>query len=162
MKLIIINKVKETVKHLLPIYLFTCLLLGVGTPCKAEDPDAPAEYYGVPTWYEYRDKSFDITDKGSFLNPIVINTPEQLAQVAWLCNVRAESFQGKVLVLGSDINLNRTSNGQRVQWIPIGTYSRMFHGIFLGLDVPGINNEGWSQEKRHQISQICPTMIPER
>ena len=27
MKLIIINKVKETVKHLLPIYLFTCLLL---------------------------------------------------------------------------------------------------------------------------------------
>ena len=152
MKLIIINKVKETVKHLLPIYLFTCLLLGVGTPCKAEDPDAPAEYYGVPTWYEYRDKSFDITDKGSFLNPIVINTPEQLAQVAWLCNVRAESFQGKVLVLGSDINLNRTSNGQRVQWIPIGTYSRMFHGIFLGLDVPGINNEGWSQEKRHQIS----------
>ena len=153
MKLIIINKVKETVKHLLPIYLFTCLLLGVGTPCKAEDPDAPAEYYGVPTWYEYRDKSFDIKGKGTFLNPIVINTPEQLAQVAWLCNVSGESFQGKVLVLGSDIDLNRTANGQRVQWIPIGsTYSHMFHGIFLGLDVPGINSDGWSQEKRHHIS----------
>ncbi|MBQ2127918.1 MAG: hypothetical protein II429_02185, partial [Prevotella sp.] len=153
MKQIIINKVKETVKHLLPIYLFTCLLLGVGTPCKAEDPDAPAEYYGVPTWYEYRDKSFDIKGKGTFLNPIVINTPEQLAQVAWLCNVSGESFQGKVLVLGSDIDLNRTANEQRVQWIPIGSSdSHMFQGIFLGLDVPAINSDGWSQEKRHQIS----------
>ena len=153
MKLNIINKVKETVKHVLPLYLFTFLLLGASTPCKAADPDAPALYNGAPTWYEYRDKSFDIKGKGTFLNPIVINTPEQLAQVAWLCNVSGESFQGKVLVLGSDIDLNRTANGQRVQWIPIGsTYSHMFHGIFLGLDVPGINSDGWSQEKRHHIS----------
>lgn len=153
MKQIIINKVKETVKHVLPLYLFTFLLLGASTPCKAADPDAPAEYNGVPTWYEYRDKSFDIKGKGTFLNPIVINTPEQLAQVAWLCNVSGESFQGKVLVLGSDIDLNRTANGQRVQWIPIGsTYSQRFKGVFLGLDVPAINSDGWSQEKRHQIS----------
>ena len=153
MKQIIINKVKETVKHVLPLYLFTFLLLGASTPCKAADPDAPAEYNGVPTWYEYRDKSFDIKGKGTFLNPIVINTPEQLAQVAWLCNVSGESFQGKVLVLGSDIDLNRTANEQRVQWIPIGSSdSHMFQGIFLGLDVPAINSDGWSQEKRHQIS----------
>ena len=153
MKLNIINKVKETVKHQLSLIISVCLLMGVNTPCKAADPDAPALYNGVPTWYEYRDKSFDIKGKGTFLNPIVINTPEQLAQVAWLCNVSGESFQGKVLVLGSDIDLNRTANGQRVQWIPIGsTYSHMFHGIFLGLDVPGINSDGWSQEKRHHIS----------
>ena len=153
MKLIIINKVKETVKHQLSLIISVCLLIGVNTPCKAADPDAPALYNSAPTWYEYRDKSFDIKGKGTFLNPIVINTPEQLAQVAWLCNVSGESFQGKVLVLGSDIDLNRTANGQRVQWIPIGsTYSHMFHGIFLGLDVPGINSDGWSQEKRHHIS----------
>ena len=153
MKQIIINKVKETVKHVLPLYLFTFLLLGASTPCKAADPDAPALYNGAPTWYEYRDKSFDIKGKGTFLNPIVINTPEQLAQVAWLCNISGESFQGKVLVLGSDIDLNRTANGQRVQWIPIGsTYSQRFKGVFLGLDVPAINSDGWSQEKRHQIS----------
>lgn len=154
MILIIKNKVKETVKHLLPLYLFACLLLGISTPVMAADLDAPAEYYGLPTWYDYRDKSFDITGKGTFVNPIVINTPEQLAQVAWLCNVGGESFQGKVLVLGSDIDLNRMSNGQRVQWIPIGTYTRMFQGIFLGLDVPSINSNGWSQEKRHQISGL--------
>ena len=131
-------------------------ILGLLLPLKAVAAvsDAPGEYYDLPTWYDYRDKEFSIEGKGTFINPIVINTPEQLAQVAWLCNVGGESFQGKVLVLGSDIDLNRTSDGQRVQWIPIGTYSRMFQGIFLGLDVPGISSDGWSQEKRHQISGL--------
>ena len=72
MKLNIINKVKETVKHQLSLIISACLLMGVGTPCKAADPDAPAEYNGVPTWYEYRDKAFDIKGKGTFLNPIVM------------------------------------------------------------------------------------------
>jgi len=113
--------------------------------------DAATVFGNAPTWYDYRDQSLNIEGRGSFTNPIVINTPEQLAQLSWLCNEKGNTFEGKVIVLGSDIDLNRRSNDQRVQWVPIGL-SANFKGHFLGLDVASINANGLSTAKRHKVS----------
>ena len=108
-----------------------------------------------PTWYDYRDTSFDITNGGTFDNPIVITTPEQLAQLAYLVNSSIENdTYGKVFVLGADINLKKEVDGQRVQWIPIGhVETNVFKGTFLGVDVSKLNaGSSWTAAMSHTIS----------
>ena len=98
------------------------------------------------TWYDYRDQSLKVDGNGTLLDPIVITTPEQLAQVAWLVNEQNNTFESKVIVLSADIDLTRESHGQPVVWQPIGL-KNSFKGVFLGVDT----REG-SDNKRHSIS----------
>lgn len=107
-----------------------------------------------PTWYDYRDTSFDVTSKGTFDNPIVITAPEQLAQVAYLVNETKNDFTGKVVVLGADINLKKEVDGKRVQWIPIGYNGGTgFKGFFLGIDVSKFNSgSSWTSAMSHTVS----------
>ena len=133
------------------LYILLCLL-GLTVSANMYAGDAPAEFKG-PTWWDYRDQTFSIEGKGTLLNPIVINTAEELAQLSYLhynsdiLDMRNE----RVVVLGADINLNRTEDGQRVQWIPIG-YKYGFSGIFLGINTSGMENGDLSTLKRHTIS----------
>lgn len=116
------------------------------------------EGFDGPTWYDYRDPSLVIDGQGTLDNPIVISTPEQLAQLSYLVNEEDPYvLLGKVFVLGADINLNKTVDGRRVQWIPIGyrgsSSGRQFHGVFLGTDLTKINEaKEWKPEYSHTIS----------
>ena len=133
------------------LYILLCLL-GLTVSANMYAGDAPAEFKG-PTWWDYRDQTFSIEGKGTLLNPIVINTAEELAQLSYLyynSNV-LDLLNERVVVLGADINLNRTEDGQRVQWIPIG-YKYGFSGIFLGINTSGMENGDLSTLKRHTIS----------
>jgi len=68
-------------------------------------------------------------------NEFTINTPEQLAGLAFLVNIGKDNFEGKIIKLLEDIALNNTANwrdwGKRGKgknapankWIPIGCYS---------------------------------------
>ena len=107
-----------------------------------------------PTWYDYRDTSFDITGKGTFDNPIVISTAEQLAQLAYLVNEEGNDMDGKVIVLGADINLKKEVDGQRVKWVPIGCEEATpFKGFFLGIDVSKLNDgSSWTADMSHTVS----------
>ena len=75
------------------------------------------EGFDGPIWYDYKE-SFPGT--GTFLDPYVISTPGQLAQLSYDVNEGITNYAGKYIVLGADIDLNKTVNGKRVQWIPIG------------------------------------------
>ena len=116
------------------------------------------EGFDGPTWYDYRDTSLDVERRGTLDNPIVISTPEQLAQLSYIVNEEyAWELRGKVFVLGADINLNKTVDGHRVQWIPIGykgySSSNQFYGTFLGVDITKINEaKEWQPEHSHTIS----------
>ena len=127
---------------LTPLYIFA-------------DSATPAEFASHPTWYDYRDQSFSIEGKGSFSNPIVINTAEQLAQFAYLYNTTDPrdnvngGWEEKVVILGSDINLEKTVNGERVQWIPIGYGNVRFAGAVLGIDP---RDEQFDAPQRHKVS----------
>lgn len=102
------------------------------------------------TWYDYRDTSFNIDGKGSLDNPIVVSTAEQLAQIAWLVNEGGNTFQGKVVALGADIDLKRSDN-TKPQWIPIGRdETHCFKGVFIGVNP---SQEGWEQST-HKISNM--------
>lgn len=137
-----------------PICKYMLCLLGLLTPMGIlADDEAPAEFSGH-TWYEYRDQSFSVEGKGTLLNPIVINTPEELAQLSYLVNTQPSpfnTFKNKVVVLGADINLEKTVDGQRVQWIPIGHYIP-FYGVFLGINTKAMGEDGLSSGQRHTIS----------
>ena len=78
------------------------------------------EGFNGPTWYDYRDESLVVEGRGTLLNPIVIETPEQLAQLSWLVNEKLMRFSEKVVVLAADIDLYKEANGKRVSWVPIG------------------------------------------
>ena len=112
--------------------------------------------FNGPTWYDYRDTSLEIEDKGTFENPIVINTPAQLAQLAYLVNEENNKFTGKFVVLGADINLNKVVDGQRVNWVPIGYYNgTSFDGLFLGANTSKLLDDGEiGNDCRHSISGI--------
>ena len=99
-----------------------------------------------PTWYDYRDQSLVVDGKGTLLDPVVVSTPEQLAQVAWLVNESGNVFKDKVIVLAADIDLTKEVDGKRVQWMPIGLNSS-FQGTFLGIDT----RQG-ADTKRHSIN----------
>lgn len=104
--------------------------------------------FNGPTWYDYRDQSFAADGEGTLLNPIVVSTPEQLAQVAWLVNEQGNRFTGKVFVLASDISLQKEADGKRVVWQPIGL-KNAFEGVFLGIDT-----REDASTKRHSISGL--------
>ena len=95
------------------------------------------------TWYYYRDTSLEVEGKGTFENPIVINTPEQLAQLSFLVNEKNNRFTNQFVVLGADISLNKIVDGKPVLWVPIGYYkTRVFEGIFLGTNTAKLLENG--------------------
>ena len=107
--------------------------------------------FGNNTWYDYRDQTFSVEGKGTLDNPIVIETAAQLAQIAWLVNEGGNTFAGKVLVLGADIDLKGPDASDNVVWIPIGKdQDNCFRGIFIGTNPSG---EGW-EENVHKISNM--------
>ncbi len=116
------------------------------------DGEAPADFTGH-TWYEYRES---ITEgNGSMQNPIVIRTAGQLAQLAYNVNTGAESYKNKVVALAADIDLNRTEDGQRVQWVPIGyDIINCFEGLFVGMDLKDYATNGFKAEQKHKISGV--------
>ncbi len=116
------------------------------------DGEAPADFTGH-TWYEYRES---ITEgNGSMQNPIIIRTAGQLAQLAYNVNTGAESYKNKVVALAADIDLNRTEDGQRVQWVPIGyDISHCFEGLFVGMDLKDYATNGFKAEQKHKISGV--------
>ena len=116
------------------------------------DDVAPADFTGH-TWYEYRQ---EITEgNGSMQNPIIIRTAGQLAQLAYNVNTGNESYKDKVVALAKDINLNKTVDGQRVQWVPIGyDISNCFEGLFVGMDLKDYATNGFKAEQKHKISGV--------
>ena len=116
------------------------------------DGEAPADFTDH-TWYEYRES---ITEgNGSMQNPIIIRTAGQLAQLAYNVNTGAESYKNKVVALAADIDLNRTEDGQRVQWVPIGyDISHCFEGLFVGMDLKDYATNGFKAEQKHKISGV--------
>lgn len=128
----------------IPFYLLTFLAFNAA----AETPDG----FSNPTWYEFRDQSFSIEGKGSFDNPVIVNTPEELAQIAWLVNEQGQSFNEKIIVLAADTDLKREEGGKLVTWIPIGRMqSRRFNGIFIGVNT---REGGWETHSPHKISNL--------
>ena len=114
------------------------------------------EGFNGPTWYDYRDTSLEVDGKGTFENPIVINTPEQLAQLSYLVNETYNHFTGQFVVLGADISLNKVVDGNQVSWVPIGyNRSSAFHGIFLGTNTAKLLEDGEiADDCRHTISDL--------
>ena len=68
----------------------------------------PPEY-----WIDEADTSWYQGEKGTY----IVSTPEELAGLAWLVD-RGNSFYGKTIQLGADIELNGSDDACR--WIPIG------------------------------------------
>ena len=130
------------------MYKWLMVLVAVMGPLTAEAVDG----FNGDIWYDYRDYSFDVDGKGSLADPIVITTPEQLAQLAYLVNELDYTFAGKVVVLGADIDLSGSAYGDEpVQWIPIGKdASHCFQGVFIGTNP---NLDGWKQTT-HKISNL--------
>ena len=116
------------------------------------DDVAPADFTGH-TWYEYREDIPDAT--GTMTDPFIISTPGQLAQLAYNVNTGAMTYKDKVVALAADIDLNRTEDGQRVQWIPIGyDIIHCFEGLFLGMDLKDYVANGFKAEQKHKISGV--------
>ena len=116
----------------------------------------PAEFSDVPTWYDYR-QPYD--GSGTFMEPYEISKPEHLAQLAYEVNEENNLHEGQFFILRADINLDKTVDGKRVQWIPIGyrpaSYKKQyrFHGILLGMDTKKRMNETvWHEGLKHSIS----------
>gem|GEM_PF-2543235 len=59
--------------------------------------------------------------------PYTLTSADQLAGLAQLVNNGTDSFNGKTILLGNDINLSTYSN-----WVPIGTSTNPFKGTFDG------------------------------
>lgn len=132
------------------------LLLSLLTAFVTLPAQAVGDYdiFGSLTWYDFRDPNFnpDLNNQGTFYNPIVIDTPEKLAQLSWLVNEQCQSFAGYIFTLEADIDLDRTVDGQRVQWVPIGYDSECpFDGMFLGME-KSISKSVWQPEYSHKVS----------
>ena len=138
----------------LRLFTFSLLLWAALPTISRADSTSQAAGFGAVSWYDYRDQTFnpDLNNYGSFYQPIVIDTPEKLAQLAWLVNEGHNTFTGCIFTLGADIDLNRTENGERVHWVPIG-YSgdHTFNGMFIGME-KGIDKAVWQEEYSHSIS----------
>lgn len=107
---------------------------------------ATTDYFNGPTWYDYRNTQLDIS-KGTFDDPIVVQTAEDLAQIAWLVNEKHEWFSEKVIALTADIDLAKEVDGRRVSWVPIGFNGNYpFRSVFLGC--------GTNSQKRHTIKGL--------
>ena len=123
-------------------------LLAMSGIAAAEMPDGFSE----PTWYDFRDNLFNINGRGTFSNPIVVSTAEELAQISWLVNEQGIAFDNTVIVLGADIDLKKEVDGKLVSWIPIGkNSSRCFEGVFIGVNT---NEQGWEKHRPYTISNM--------
>ena len=89
-------------------------------------------------WANHRE-TLDVAGKGSLNNPIVISTPGQLAQLANLVNT-GNTLDNIVIVLANDIDLTAYDGNVRREWTPIGSNTKPFKGVFLGINP---NQEGW-------------------
>lgn len=80
------------------------------------DYDKDAVWTGVAdtTWYNTTDKEF------------VLTSAEDLAGLAQIVNEGTDTFAGKTVSLGADIDVNN------VNWTPIGVGSNRFEGTFIG------------------------------
>ena len=108
------------------------------------NPDAAVDD-NLLAWTSYR-RHFN--GKGTAENPFTIENAAQLAQLAY--DVRNGcDYKDKIFVQTADIDLNKTVNGERVQWVPIGgfigTKSFYFDGHFFGHQLWGDNatNRRW-------------------
>lgn len=116
---------------------------------------APAEFSDRPTWYDYR---LPYEGSGTFLEPYEISKPEHLAQLAYEVNEEGNPHKGQFFILTADINLDKTVDGERVQWIPIGYHASgydkkyRFQGILLGVDTKSMENSDWHSGLKHSIS----------
>lgn len=102
------------------------------------------------TWYDTSSKAFTLT------------TAEQLAGLATIVNNKTDTFRGKTITLGADIDL------QNEEWTPIGGAGAPFSGNFDGagytisnlyINKPGIDNIGfignaWDPESRKEIKNV--------
>ena len=109
--------------------------------------------FSGPTWYDYREA---FGGNGSLLDPYVISKPEHLAQLSYEVNEEAKTYEGKIFILADDISLDKTVDGQRVQWIPIGYKfsgeNYHFRGVLFGADMKKMYENGWSEEQKHTVS----------
>ena len=119
-------------------------IMGLLVPASVlADNKAPAEFSDVPTWYDYR---LPYDGSGTFMEPYEISKPEHLAQLAYEVNEENNMHEGHFFVLTADIDLNKTVDGKRVQWIPIGYRSGdygkryRFKGVLLGVDTKSMQN----------------------
>ena len=117
--------------------------------CQLSFLTVSAQTFSGRTWYDYRDASLVVDGKGTLLDPVVISTPEQLAQLSWLVNEQHNAFEGKVITLAADIDLTKEVGGKRVEWVPIGI-SSAFKGVFLGIDTRG-GSSSPSPLERHTV-----------
>ena len=120
-----------------------------------------SECFAAPSWYDYREPITKGT--GTMEDPYLIESAEQLAWLAYDVNVTNNSYENKVVALGADINLNKTVDGERVSWNPIGTSeSCCFKGLFLGLDLKDFAANGFKAEQKHKITgmYIEPSSTP--
>lgn len=125
----------------------------------------PAEFSDVPTWYDYR-QPYD--GSGTFMEPYEISKPEHLAQLAYEVNEENNLHDGQFFILTADINLDKTVDGKRVQWIPIGyrhySYKKeyRFHGVLLGADTKSMQKGGWRSDFKHSISGMYINTIGDK
>ncbi|MBO6216642.1 MAG: leucine-rich repeat protein [Prevotella sp.] len=120
-----------------------------------------SECFAAPSWYDYKEPITKGT--GTMEDPYLIESAEQLAWLAYDVNVTNNSYENKVVALGADINLNKTVDGERVSWNPIGTSeSCCFKGLFLGLDLKDFAANGFKAEQKHKITgmYIEPSSTP--
>ena len=80
------------------------------------DYDKGADWTGIADteWYNTTDIEFTLT------------TSEQLAGLAEIVNAGKDTFEGKTVKLGADIDLNK------MNWTPIGNSTNKFKGKFIG------------------------------
>jgi hypothetical protein len=128
-------------------------MLGFLTLLLTMSAQASISFNGSP-WYDYRDESLKVDGNGTLLDPIVITTPEQLAQLAWLVNEKNNTFEGKVIVLAADINLTKEDQGKRVVWLPIG-FKNSFKGNAKEQVQELLKSGKMSQEQFQQLSKMA-------
>ncbi len=130
---------------------FVFLLFFLVSECLLAAPDC---FIG-PTWYDYREA---YGGGGTFMNPYVISKPEHLAQLSYEVNEERKPHIGHFFVLTADINLYKTVDGERVQWIPIGFRQAgsdngyRFQGVLMGVDTNSMRQSGWRTGLKHTIS----------
>lgn len=117
--------------------IFLSLLLAL-VMTKTNAYDVVAGFDG-PTWYEYTSK---IEGEGTSESPFLIKTPEQLAWIAYQVNVNGETFRGQYFRLAADIDLEKRTDGDLVNWVPIGLNDKKheFWGILENPDKFVIKN----------------------
>ena len=103
--------------------------------------------------WENHCEALDIEGKGSLVDPIVISTPGQLAELAHIVN-GGNSLESKIIVLANDIDLTAYDNGVRRDWKPIGGESKPFRGMFMGINP---TQEGWDQQEPYTIKGLYIT-----